>query len=232
MTDKLAKNTEGQFGILAVPEAAKEITAALRENVGDVSLFDLAEIPMPAGGGTTWEITTLTDSLAEKRLPGVILVAQDVRAYYSQSFEETGGQTPPDCSSPDGVTGFGSPGGACAQCAFAQFGSGKEGRGQACQQRKQLLLLTPFSNLPFLLSVPPTSLKNLRQYLLALAGESQAYWGCVTALTLEKAANPAGIEYAKVRFAFDRALSPEEKAVALGYRESLQGLLASAPAAG
>lgn len=230
MTDKLAQQTTNQFAILTSgPEQAASITAAMKENVGEVGLFDLTAIRFPSGGGTTWEIETLTEPLAEKKLEVVILAAQDARVYYEAGMEETGSGTPPDCSSPDGVTGLGNPGGSCADCPFAQWGSANDGRGKRCSQRKQALVLTKHSNLPYLLSVPPTSLKPLRQYMLALTGQGLPYYGVVTELSLVKAVSGGGVEYAQLVCKFLRPLTPEEREVANPYRAALQGLLTQLP---
>lgn len=230
MTDKLAPITDQQFPLLAAGEEnAKAVTLALRENVGEVGLFDLSSIKFPSGGGTTWEVETLEEPKAEKKLSVVILAAQTARAYYATSIEESGGNTPPDCSSPDGTAGHGTPGGDCAACPFAAWGSGRDGRGKACQERKQLLILTEYGALPYLLSVPPTSLKALRKYMLALTGQSLPYYGVVTELSLTKSSNAAGIEYAELVCRFLRPLSEGEAAVAKEYRAALSALLATLP---
>jgi len=230
MTDKLAQTTAAPFAILSAgPDQAAAITAAMKENVGEVGLFDLTAIKFPSGGGTTWEVETLEEALAEKKLEVVILAAQDARAYYEAGLDESGGGTPPDCSSPDGITGHGTPGGSCDACPFSQWGSGDDGRGKRCAQRKQALVLTKHSNLPYLLSVPPTSLKPLRQYMLALTGQGLPYYGVVTELSLVKAVSGGGVEYAQLVCKFLRPLTPEEREVADPYRAALQGLLTQLP---
>jgi hypothetical protein len=224
MSEKIVKTET--FPILSAGiEHAQQMAAAMKENVGEVSIFDLSEVNIPAGGGTTWELETLEEAVAVKKVPAVILIAQDVRAYYETEYD--GGNEPPTCSSPDGVTGYGIPGGNCADCLHAQWGSGREGRGQACQQRKQLLLLTEYGNLPYLLNVPPTSLKPLRKYMMALTGQSLAYYTAMTELSLEKAQNATGIEYARLACKFVRPLGEDERAVAEAYRDALMALLAA-----
>ena len=124
------------------PAALAEMIA---ENVGasGLTLSDLEQVTIPAGGGTMW---TIPDAIAgptgAAELTGVVLYAQDRRAFWREGLEDSGGGTPPDCSSPDAITGTGDPGGACGKCHMAEFGSAPDGRGQACKQQKLSLIHT------------------------------------------------------------------------------------------
>lgn len=185
--------------------AAGEVAEIIRENVGGggIGQFDLDRVKVPAGGATVWSVPTLDGDEPAKELLGVIVHAQDQRAYWAQRLGQGGGGAPPDCSSLDMFTGIGNPGGACVTCPFAQFGSavrddGSEGRGQACKAVKVLYVLLPHAVLPVVVPVPPSSLKNLKSYLLRLASQAIPYHRVITRLKLQKTKNPDGIDYAQI----------------------------------
>ena len=223
MTDKLAKNETFQL-LAATPEKIdemKELIAEVPESDG-MTPFDLPELKVPSGGGTSWEVTTAAGEESVKVLRGIILVANKVRQYYAGEF--TGEGVPPHCSSQDGVTGHGSPGGQCAECPLAQWGSAKNGA-QACAERRHMLMLTPDSILPSFLNLPPTSLKAFRKYRTLLLGQSLPISGVITEMTLTKAKNATGIEYSQVNFSSGGVLSPEERARAKEFADGFAALM-------
>lgn len=168
--------------------------------------FDLEQIKVPSGQGPAmWAVPNLegTDDAA-KTIDGVIIFSQDIRAFYEKSFDETGGGVPPDCSSLDAVTGQGTPGGDCATCPFAQWGSmkpkpdGTLRKGQACQAKRLLWVVRPEQMLPSVVVVPATSLKPVRSYQIQLAGRGLRSWQVATSLGLEKAQSGDGIAYYRI----------------------------------
>ncbi len=182
---------------------AQDIAEIIRENVGagGIGQFDMDRIKVPSGGGTVWSVPSIDGDQPMKEMSGVIVHFQDQRAYWASAFG--GGGSPPDCSSTDMVTGVGNPGGDCARCPLAQFGTatkqdGSEGRGQACRSIRALYLLLPNSVLPMVVPVPPSSLKPVRQYFLRLASSGVAYHGVITKLKLQKTRSGDGIEYAQI----------------------------------
>ena len=220
--DKLAPTT----GIKLVSlQQLADVTEALLEVAGDgLSLFDLPELGVPAGGGVAWEVPTPDGPEPRKELLCVLLDVQRVRQFYKDSETITG--TPPDCASPDGLTGYGDPGGVCASCVLAQWGSGKN-NSQQCSERRHVLLLMEGSALPYFLNVPPSSLKSLKQYLYGLAGEARRYWQETTRISLEKTKNATGIEYSRCVFQGAGPLAADASAVAATYRDNLKGMLAT-----
>lgn len=204
------------------------VQAAISENVGvgGITEFDFDRIKIPAGGGLAFNVTTLEGETAEKSITGVIVLARDARAYWSVPMEQSGGNTPPDCHSNDSIAGIGAPGGDCAKCPLAQFGSDKKsGRGQACKAIRQLFLLRSDSLLPVVLALPPTSLKAAKQYMLRLAGQGVPYWAVATKIGLETAQNAQGIKYSRATFGFVGLLSEEQKAKAKQYSDMLKPLV-------
>ncbi len=110
----------------------------IKENLGDssITLSDLTRISFPSGKSTTWVIPDIEaegGTIESKAINGIILMTQRTRQYWVTSYDDTGGGTPPDCSSEDGVTGRGNPSGDCNDCNFSQFDS-TTGR-QECQEK-------------------------------------------------------------------------------------------------
>jgi len=226
MTEQLLQ-PEPQAVILAFHTDLDAINAALSTNIGagGLSEFDLPRIKMPAGGGLQWAVPTLEGEAMEPAIEGVIVLARDTRAYYSQPISETGGSQPPDCWSADGTTGSGKPGGACLACPLARYGSAPGSRGQACKQIKQLFVLRGSLLLPEVVTLPPTSLKAAKQYLLKLTSQGVPYYAVVTRIGLERTRNAQGIAYSRAVLSFVRRLAPEEVERAREYHEMLKPLV-------
>jgi hypothetical protein len=184
------------------PAALQEVIAA-NIGTGGFSQGDLDTVRVPLGGAVTWSIQTIDGETASKQFDGVIAAWKEPRAYWQESLSSTGGGTPPDCSSEDGVSGIGEPGGSCAECPFSQWGSaigddGKPRDGQACRQRRLMAVVQKGDLIPVLLSAPATSLAGLRRYFLRLASASMPYYGVVTRFTLKKARSKGGIDYSEI----------------------------------
>ncbi len=211
----------------ALAEDADEIRALVADNLGDfaqLSPFDLPSISMPAAGGTSWTIPTLTGEESRDTLDGIIVAWTPSRAYWEGDFA---GSEPPQCSSRDAVTGEGDPGGLCVDCPWAEWKSDSKGRGQACKQMTRLLLLQPQSTLPLLLTLAPTSIKNWRQYGTKLLDARVPYWSAVTSIGLVGDANPEGIKYSKATFKALEILDGEVAAKAKAYSQMFIPVLKS-----
>ena len=131
MTKEVATKTAEFPALQAEPKFLKEL---VQDNLGggNLSPFDLEKISIPSAGSLFWTVPTLEgDPITTKELLGIILFVQDARAYWKQNFGESGGGTPPDCTSEDAITGHGDPGGSCSECPYSVFGS-DGGDGQAC----------------------------------------------------------------------------------------------------
>lgn len=173
----------------------------------DVS-FD--RVTIPAAGGTTFELPGELpgETDAAKEFTGVILYHHPLFAYYRERF--TGGNNAPDCGSYDGVTGVGTPGGSCAKCPLAQFGSG-ENNGKACKSRRRVFLLREGELFPMILSLPTGSLREFSRYIKRLLSKGRKSNTVVTRFSLKKATNSSGIAYSQAAFGVDRVLSEEEQ---------------------
>ena len=206
------------------------VTQAIAENMGPsgITEFDLQRITVPSGGGTFWRVPTLEGPKPETSIRGVIIFQRDIRAYWAQSLEKSGGGTPPDCSSVDAIIGHGTPSGMCHACPLAEFKSDDDKRGQACKQAKQLFVLRGENLLPEVVSVPPTSLKNAKKYLLSLSNVGISYWSVLTELTLAETKNAGGITYSQIVFKFAGKLDPKTQVAAQKYSETLKPMLVKA----
>jgi hypothetical protein len=217
-----------QYPILNPLENA-EIQKIAKENLGPRGLAerDLERIKAPSGGATIFTINGIDGEEHLKELNGLILAFRDGRMYYRVPYAERGKKAgPPDCLSKDGYTGVGDPGGVCADCPLAGWGSDpKGGRGQACKQIRQLLILRADNFLPDLVNVPPTSLRNAEQYFRRLFSRRIPHWGLVTNLKLERVSNADGVDYARMVFSAGPRLSEAERRILEPYQQQMVQLL-------
>lgn len=209
--------------------ATDDVAEIIKEAAGATGIdpqTDLDRVHIPAGGGIAWEIPTLEGEESEKAIEGVIVHHSDARAYWTQSFEESGGGTPPDCASKDGVFGTGEPGGECATCPLAQFGSADgDSDAQACKQMKVLYIMRPDSILPMAVALPPTSLKAARKYLLRLASRGIRPHQVLTKISLEKDKSASGISYSKASFEMAGMIEKDDAEKMGAYAATLKPVL-------
>lgn len=204
-----------------------ELIAANVGGVG-INVFDLDTAKVPAGGSIAWNVQTLEGDDAPKVLEGVIIYKRPDMAYYKTTFDQRqGAAVPPDCTSVDGVSGVGDPGGLCARCPYNQFGSGPKDKGKACRERMLLFLLRPTEVLPMKVVIPTMSIRNMGQYFLRLASRTLFYHGVITELKLEKATSSDGIAYAKVVPSMAAKLPPEQAAITRDYAAMIAPQLAT-----
>jgi hypothetical protein len=226
-------------GFLALNHDLDEVTGFIEDNLSgqEVTEFDLKRISVPSGKATKyrWELPTLEGSEAVDEITGIIVFQKQTRQFWPRSIDDGGGNVPPSCSSPDGKVGFGKqwatkddidpPGEPrqldCKACPKSQFGS-DGGRGQACKQSASLFLLMETGFLPAVVSVPPTSLRSLKHYMLGLADVGIRYDQVVTTLALEKDSNAGGTEYAVIVPRLGGRLDPDDAVKARAYGAALR----------
>jgi hypothetical protein len=221
MSQELVKSIGAPLALTMPEEERKEVMAAFAVNCasGSITEFDLPRIKV-ASGTALWLIPDLEGDTTAPAIEGVIVHVRDNRTYYQS---KDAGNVPPDCSSRDGVTGVGKPGGDCSKCPLAAFDSDPDGgAGQACKQSKQLVMLRGTSMLPEVVSIPPTSLKAVRQFFLKLVTQRVPYHHCILRIELEKAQSQQGKVYGKAVLKFVRKLSPPEIANAEHMRQFAQ----------
>lgn len=123
-------------------------------------------VKIPAGGMVQFELPSDDSDNPDyaKNLVGVILFNHSNNAYWPEGSEYDE-NTSPLCSSVDGKTGIGEPGGLCATCALNQYGTAPEGNGKACKNMRILYLLRSGDYMPLQVTLPPTSLRPFKDFL-------------------------------------------------------------------
>lgn len=201
---------------------SEQVKQVIEANIGedmDISPFDLERIKIPTGGSTSWPN-------GEDVLERIIVAWSNCRGYWPEDFS---GSEPPQCSSPDGKTGYGDPGGECKECPLAQFNSAEEGRGQACKAMQRLLLLGEDDWLPTMLTLPPTSLKAFKLYMTSMARQGRIFYSVITEIGLTTETNSSGIEYSTVTFSDGDWLDQEAIKPIKAYHESVAPMLETVP---
>lgn len=193
-----------------------QIGEIVRTNCGDTGLsrFDLDNIHIPTGGGTLWQIPSLTGDEQVPHIDCVVIGFRDGRAYWEKAVGD-GGNAPPDCSSDNGKVGVGNPGGDCATCPYSKFGTkpksdGSMGRGQACKSIRLLFVMRQTGVLPTVIALAPTSVKECATYFRRLAGAQKFYFSVMTRVSLDKDKNADGIAYSVAKFSLLGELTEDE----------------------
>ena len=191
-----------------------EIAEAIAEEMDGLGTVPFDRVKIPSGGGLAFEVPgedeDTPDSATE--IVGVILYHHPVNAYWKEKFD--GSNEQPDCSSYDGKQGVERETGECKDCAscpFNQFGSGENGSGKACKNVHRVYILREGNPVPLVLSLPPTSLKFMRDYIskrILLKG--MRCYHAVTKITLKKEKSAGGITYSRAAFTFVEKLTPEQ----------------------
>ena len=145
---------------------------------------------------------------ATKDITGVILYNHPAFAFYSQKY--TGESVPPDCSSIDGVTGVGIPGGDCESCQYNQYSSG-EGKSKACKNKRYLYIIREGEIFPIILLLPASSLANFIKYTKQQLSKRRRLNQVVTKVTLKRATSSTGMLYAQAVFTFVRVREQNER---------------------
>jgi hypothetical protein len=200
------------FAIMSIdPQELREI---VRENIGEsLSRLDLPTVRVPTAGGLSWTVPDVEGEVSEKTLRGIVIYQTVARGYWEETFDASGGGTPPTCYSHDGKRGVGTPGGDCARCPLNQWGSDRRGgNGKACREMRLIFLLRENTVLPLVVVMPPTSVKAAHQFFLKLGARRLQSWGVITEITLAQAISRTGIKYSKAAFRAAGRLSPAQTA--------------------
>ena len=179
----------------------KELMEILEENLAGqtFSPSDFERIKFPSSGTLFWQVPDLSgDMTPVKELVGMVIMQKYGRVYWQNEFK-AGENVPPDCSSTDNIQGIGNPGGLCATCPYAQWGSKTGSNAQACKQVGILFLVRSAQGMPILVPVPPTSLKPVKQFMLKMTSEGVKVSHAIVGLGLELATSKGGKEYSVIK---------------------------------
>lgn len=182
----------------------KMLTGDLQKTIEGVTPR-LPQIKIMHAGALVFEIPSDTIGKNKKveEFTGIIIDQHPCNAYWEKSFGESGGGVIPTCPSLDGKEGLweGQTKRKCAGCEFNQFGSAGEGqKGKACKNMKRLHILTEDSELPYRLTLPPSSIKEADTFFSALLGKGIPMTTLKVKFKLADAASGGGIHYSQIRF--------------------------------
>lgn len=225
MADNNAALTIAGDQFLALSYTPDELRELIRDNLGDGSfnVNSVERVRVPSGGARSWEVTDLDSKSGVASTPeihGIIIYWHATRTFYRAAY--SGENNPPDCSSPDGVQGYGDPGVLCDTCPFSKWGSDiKGGRGQACRLQRVLYVLRPNELIPVAVQLPPTSLQPASVYFQRLMSRGIKHHEVSTRISLESVDKPPTPKYSRAAFAVGDRLTPDQIAVVRQMRDSL-----------
>jgi hypothetical protein len=183
--------TDGEYPILNVHAQAADAMRFVTKSAFDMSAWDMPRIKVPRGGECLWQYMTAEGPVSSEYLSGILVFFKEGRDFWPVVYGSGEGSVPPSCSSLDGRTGVGDPGGNCLTCPWNQWGSRAqidtsrpESNAKACRHTARLFIAQAGSSMPTLIVAPPTSLKRIRQYAMSLAGLGFYYFGVETHLGL------------------------------------------------
>lgn len=215
---------ENNFNLVTLADAG--FADAIAEEMDGLGSIPFDRVKIPSGGGLAFEVPGEDEDSPESatELVGVILHHHAVNAYWKEKF--AGGNEQPDCSSFDGKTGVDRETGECkncAECPFNQFGS--DGAGKACKNVHRIYLLREGNPVPIILSLPPTSLKYMRDYIgKRILVRGMRSYDVITKITLKKEKNAAGIAYSRAVFTLVSKLDENQRAEAKAMAETIKQL--------
>lgn len=222
-----------QFDLTTLP-TVQEIGEVVQNNLEGGIALNFPEIKIPSGGGIVWEIPTDEDEpKTTSELIGVVLDYHPFNIYFETEY--SGEKTRPTCVSRDGVTGEGNPGGLCKTCELGgdnAWGTGKKGVGKACANKVRIALLMQGDIFPYSIALPPTSIKNFKDYLNALTNKLKIYQGVVTKIKLVKEKSSDGIVYSQAVFSKAADLSKADAGRMLAYAKTLKPFIRKAKVEG
>lgn len=228
--EEIIPASDAEFPLLAAPEAMQRIIRLIDENLGGAqfNVLNLPRIKVSKEGYFQIE-TAEADPKIERSVKGVICSFRQARIYWGRAYNPGASKEPPSCTSQDGFTGIGDPGGECASCPYAQFKSarnpdGSQGAGQACKELRQMLVLLPGQMLPHRLDVPPTSLQGFNKYSMNLIYSGDAYWSVVTKFGLE-IIHSGGYPVARILFSRSKQMTKDETKLLEPYHQRMTNYL-------
>lgn len=161
----------------------------------------------------------LPDDTKVEKFTGIILHHSPANAWWATEFEQSGGGDLPDCFSMDAVHPQTSGEGkmtmakTCAECPNNKFGS--DGRGKSCKNMWRLHILKPGELLPKRLTLPPSNLNQIQDYLIALRDKNLPHELAVTEFGLIKTKSKDGIEFSKITFKLTGVINKKDDALEL-----------------
>lgn len=187
--------------------------SAFAEELDGLGGITFDTVKVPTGGITAFSVPGDDPDNPDlaKEIVGVIVAKQPRNAYWANPFGQSE-DVHPDCYAPDGKQGVDKVTGECIDCATCPRNQFKaDGSGKECKNTMDLYILRDGEMLPIRIAVPPTSLGNLRDYMIKrVVARGKKSYTVKTKLTLAKATSRQNIPYAQIQFAKVADLTPEE----------------------
>ena len=214
------------------PEQREELEDQLAD-LDQESGIACRKIKIPSGGGTAYEVQGEDDDDTDpmKTITGVVVFTHRLSGYWPNAYGSSNNPEDklPACASMDGKTGIVQTGPnsgeviTCETCPWNQYGTardqaGNQARGKACKNMRRLYILMDGDPNLYLLTVPPTSIKDVNNQLAKIA----PYADKVVTLSLEKATNAGGTPYSKVVVKRTGVLPPAAAAVVSELRRQIK----------
>ena len=116
--------------------------------------------------------------------------------------------------------------GRCGECQYNDWGTGKKGRGKACQKHRWIYLLSGDAMLPTVFVASVMSAGKFKDYMLRLGMKAMKLAHQVwTQIGLLQTKNTDGIPYSQMTFKCIGNLDKESQAKVDAYREAVIPLL-------
>jgi hypothetical protein len=229
MTDTTSVTTSEDTTFQLLPTTGEDSALSVVEvNLGGAPLQmeRLTRVTIPGGGGRQWIVRTLRGEERHDELIGIIVHTQTSRSFYRETY--SGGGSPPDCSSNDGITG--TPGyeghTSCLSCPMNAWGSANgASNAKKCNEYAQIYLLQHSKALPIVVRVSPGSLGALSDFMQQLSGELLRRDRVVIGISLAD-----GGGYSRASFRLVRELDADEAKEARSYVEHFGRLVRGTPA--
>lgn len=215
-----------------------ELLAELQDQMEDLdpeSGITCRQIKVPSAGGIAYEVQGEDEGDADpmKEVEGVILFTHRLNGYWPNTFGTSSNPEDkvPTCSSMDSKTGFNPGTGevtSCESCPLNQYGTGgvdekgNQKKGKACKNMRRIYLMMDGDPNFYLLSVPPTSIKDVNKQLAKILASGTPYTSMIVGFTLEKAQNSNGVAYSKVVVKKKGLLPPAAAAQVLQLRNQIK----------
>ena len=229
MTDAIVTKESTAIAEYQLDISPEEIHSLIVSNVGEdqLSITNLDRAINPSGKSVQWEIPSLEDKPETTDvIEGVIVFHKLSRARWEGEYK--GGGEPPVCTSRDGITGEGTPGGKCQACPYAKFTENAKGENERpeCRVVKQLFIRRPGELLPVIVNITAVNLNQATNYLLGLATKKRkSHEQVVTRIRNETATSKSGFQYAKTHFSIAAMLPPEQAAEMTEYKNMVKPML-------
>jgi len=167
------------------------------------------------------ELFQWPDETTVPKFEGIIIDTNRINAWWEIPYGQSGGGTPPDCFSMDGIesdqNGNNVQAELCRDCEKNKFGSdekddGSPGRGKACKNMKRVHVLIMGEMLPHRMTLPPSSLKVIDDYISRLTSKGLPYQLTYTTFKLVKAQNKDGVAYSEIKLERGELITDEKQA--------------------